>query len=150
MLQSRHNNEGDTPMTRAVGLWIDHRNAVVVAVTNQGETTSHVVSGVASHHSRAAGHPSHPDAADDRQLSRFTGHLATYYDEVIASIGLADAVLLFGPGEAKGELKDRLERDHHGTCPITIETADKMTDRQVAAKVTRHFSHAWPPVAQGN
>ncbi|MGA2222511.1 MAG: hypothetical protein ABSH21_12200 [Verrucomicrobiia bacterium] len=51
----------------------------------------------------------------------------------------ADSILLFGPGEAKGELKKRLERDNLGGRIVAIQTVDKMTDRQVAAKVHEYF-----------
>ena len=37
-----------------------------------------------------------------------TAHLNTYYDKVIAYIRDAESILLFGPGEAKGELEKRL------------------------------------------
>ncbi len=43
--------------------------------------------------------------ADDRLERKLTGHLNQYYAKVIASIGNADAILVFGPGEAKSELK---------------------------------------------
>jgi len=44
-----------------------------------------------------------------------------------------------GPGEAKGELKKRLVRNQlHGRI-VGIETIDRMTDRQIAAKVRRYF-----------
>ena len=42
----------------------------------------------------------------DNQLGN---HLNDYYDEVIAVIRDADAIQIFGPGEAKGELEKRLE-----------------------------------------
>ena len=51
----------------------------------------------------------------------------------------AEAILLFGPGEAKGELKKRIERDKLGGRIVGVETVDKMTDRQIAAKVRQHF-----------
>ena len=38
-----------------------------------------------------------------------------------------------------GELKKRLERNNLGGRIIGIETIDKMTDRQIAAKVRQHF-----------
>ena len=57
----------------------------------------------------------------------------------IASIRDAQSILLFGPGEAKGELKKRLERIGLGERIVGVETVDKMTDRQIAAKVRRHF-----------
>jgi hypothetical protein len=42
---------------------------------------------------------------------------------------------LFRPGEAKGEIKKRLESKELGGRIIGVETVDKMTDRQIAAKV---------------
>ena len=35
-------------------------------------------------------------------------------------------ILIFGPGEAKGELKKRLEEDKLGGHIVSIETVDKM------------------------
>jgi hypothetical protein len=48
-------------------------------------------------------------------------------------------MLIFGPGEAKGELKKRLESNNLGGRIVGIETVDKMTDRQIAAKVRQYF-----------
>jgi hypothetical protein len=70
-----------------------------------------------------------------------TGHLNSYYDEVISCIRDAESILIFGPGEAKGELKKRLEKDNLGGCIVGIETSDKMTDPQIVAKVRAHFLH---------
>jgi len=77
--------------------------------------------------------------ADDSREREFTGHLQDYYDEVIAAIGDAASILIFGPGEAKGEPRKRLERNELGGRIVTVETVDKMTDRQIAAKVREHF-----------
>ncbi len=38
----------------------------------------------------------------------FTGHLNIYYDEVISCIRDAESILIFGPGEAKGQVKNVL------------------------------------------
>jgi hypothetical protein len=62
-----------------------------------------------------------------------------YYDAVIACIRDAEASLIFGPGEAKGELKKRLVENILGGRIIGVETVDKMTDRQIASKVRPHF-----------
>jgi hypothetical protein len=47
--------------------------------------------------------------------------------------------LLLGPGEAKGELTKRLERHHFSGRIVGSETADKMTHRQIVAKVRQYF-----------
>jgi len=73
--------------------------------------------------------------ADDTHEREFTGHLNQYYAEVIAAIRDAESILIFGPGEARGELKKRLDHAKLGGHIIAMETVDKMTDRQVAAKV---------------
>ncbi|MGB2630260.1 MAG: hypothetical protein WBD17_03385, partial [Candidatus Omnitrophota bacterium] len=68
-----------------------------------------------------------------------TGHLNIYYDAVISCIRDAEAILIFGPGEAKGELKKRIVKNKLCNRIVGIETIDKMTDRQIAAKVRRYF-----------
>ncbi|MBN2439060.1 MAG: hypothetical protein JXL20_10740 [Deltaproteobacteria bacterium] len=77
--------------------------------------------------------------ADDSRQRKFTGHLNIYYDAVIACIRDAESILIFGPGEAKGELQKRLKRYKLAGRIVAIETIDKMTDRQIAAKVRRYF-----------
>jgi CO dehydrogenase/acetyl-CoA synthase epsilon subunit len=59
---------------------------------------------------------------------------------VIASIRGAESILILGPGEAKEELKKRLKKHQLGSRVVGVETADKMTDRQIEAKV-RSFFH---------
>lgn len=52
----------------------------------------------------------------------------------------AESILIFGPGEAKDELKKRLEGNNLGGRIVGIETVDKMTDGQIAAKIRQHFA----------
>jgi hypothetical protein len=132
-------------MRTKVGLWIDHKKAIIVAVTNQGEEIGMIISKVEKQLRRSGDsplkgpyEPEQVPAQDSRQRT-LTGHLNIYYDAVIACIRDAEAILIFGPGEAKGELKRRLERDNLGGRIVGIETVDKMTDRQIAAKVRRQF-----------
>jgi hypothetical protein len=51
-------------------------------------------------------------------------------------------VLLLGPGEAKGELHKRVVKSKLNARVDAVETADKMTDPQIAAKVRAHFGLA--------
>lgn len=132
-------------MKTKVGLWIDHRKAVVVALAEQGEESKTIESNVEKQPGRTNGQRSTHSfeaqkmLADDSHQRKYTGQLNIYYDEVIAAIRDAEAILLLGPGEAKGELKKRLEKDHLGDRIVAVETADEMTDRQVAAKVREYF-----------
>ena len=132
-------------MRTKVGLWIDHRKAIVVTVTDKGEEIALTISGVGKQLRRSGDSPlkgpyeSYQVPADDSRQRTFTGHLNLYYDAVIACIGDAESILIFGPGEAKAELKERLEKRNLGERIVGIETVDKMTDRQIAAKVRRYF-----------
>ena len=125
-------------MKKAVGLWIDHRKTVIVSVTDKGEETSLIKSGMEKH-VRYSG-ATQEDSAEDQRDTRFTGHLNEYYDHVISCIRDAESILILGPGEAKGELETRLAREALTARIVCIETADKMTDRQIAARVRQQFS----------
>jgi hypothetical protein len=132
-------------MKRKVGLWIDHRKAVIVFLTGEEEEIKLVKSNVEKQIRRAAaslsGGPfaSQVVPSDDRQQRKFTAHLNTYYNEVISCIRDAELILIFGPGEAKGELKKRLEREKLSGRIVGVETIDEMTDHQIAAKVRQYF-----------
>ena len=132
-------------MGTKVGLWIDHRKAMIVAVTDKGEEARLVISKAEKQLRRSGDSPLKGSyetlqvPADDSRQKTFTGHLNIYYDAVIAAMRDAESILIFGPGEAKGELRKRLERNNLGGRIVAIETVDKMTDRQIAAKVRQHF-----------
>ena len=136
----------EASMKTRVGLWIDHRKALIVTVTEKGEELGMIISKVEKQLRRSGDSPLHGSyeprqvPADDSRQRALTGHLNLYYDSVIASIGDAESILIFGPGEAKGELRKRLERKNLGGRIAGVETVDKMTNRQIAAKVRERFA----------
>lgn len=66
---------------------------------------------------------------------------AEYYDKLGETIRNYDAVLLFGPTDAKVELLNKLRADHlFADITIDIEQADKMTENQEHAFVKAHFA----------
>jgi stalled ribosome rescue protein Dom34 len=122
-------------MKTTVGLWIDHKKAVIAFVAGN-ETEIKLISSNIEKHSRQSG-VSLP--ADDVRQRELTGHLNSYYDRVVSCIRDTDSILILGPGEAKTELKKRLEKENLGGRIVGIETADKMTDPQIVAQVRDHF-----------
>ena len=123
-------------MKTVTGLWIDHRKAVIVIVTDEGEETKQVTSGMEKH-VRFSGGGSGDGNTEDVRDRQFGSHLNSYYDKVIEYLQGAETIKIFGPGEAKVELKTRLEHEGLKGRIITMETMDKMTDRQIAAKVRK-------------
>ena len=126
-------------MKRQAGLWIDHKETFVVFIGDDGEETRRIKSGVEKRGRVSDRSRSEEGLADDQRDRQFTAHLNTYYDKVISYIRDAESILLFGPGEAKGELEKRLAHKKLGGRIVGVETVDKMTARQVAAKVRQHF-----------
>ena len=133
-------------MKTNLGLWIDHRKAVIVTVSGKGEETNVIESKAEKQAGRFDGvrstapYESQKVQADGRQDIKFIDQLNIYYDEVISILRDADSILLFGPGEAKGELKKRLEDAHLDSLIQAVETVDQMTDRQIAAKVREYYN----------
>ena len=133
-------------MRTKVGLWIDHEKAIVVAVTEKGEETKLIISMAEKQLRRSGDSPlkgsyeSQQVPSDDRRQRTYTQHLNIYYDAVMGCIRNAESILIFGPGKAKDELKKRLEKNNLGGRVVGIETVDKMTARQIAAKVRKYFA----------
>jgi len=128
-------------MKRKVGLWIDHFKTVMVTVLDEKEETREIRSNVEKHLKLPAKEPnlSTMSNAEDVVDRRFENHLSQYYDGVASLLWNADSIWIIGPGEAKTELKRRLERGQLGVRITGVETAGKMTDRQIEAKVRIHY-----------
>jgi len=131
-------------MNTRVGVWIDHKKAMIVPA---GETTATVLASDVEAHTRftggggyPGGHSSLRGGGERRGEERHRNALDHYFDEVIARLGHPKEILIFGPGEAKQQLADRLERSKARPAPaITMDAADKMTEAQVVARVSAHF-----------
>jgi hypothetical protein len=124
-------------MKKEVGLWIDHRRAAIVTVTNEEIKMRYIISDVDTHFQFAGGTPQFTD--DDIVDRRLANSLKKYYDKVISDIKDAHSIFIFGPGEAKIELKKRMKSKSFIGKIIQVETEDKMTDNQIAAKVKHYF-----------
>ncbi len=128
-------------MKGPVGVWIDHRKAMIVALSEKGEKTETIPSNVERQQRRAGDSPLRGSyepievPADDKRQRALTGHLNVYYETVITRIRDAESILILGPGEAKNELKARLEKDRLAGRIIGLETADKMTAREISLRV---------------
>ncbi len=122
-------------MKKTVGLWIDHKKAVIVFVAGKDAEIKLISSDFEKHH-RQSGVATPADDVRQRELAR---DLNNYYDEVVSCIRDAESILIIGPGEAKRELKKHLEKDNLGGRIVGIETSDRMTDPQLVALVRNHF-----------
>ena len=134
-------------MPTKAGIWIDHKQAIVVQITDAGQETQKIQSGIESS-ARSAGvrsktkHTPNDFVAEDRQERKLTADRKKFFEEVFAGLHGATAVLILGPGEAKGEFDKHIKSKKLRGLTVELETTDKMTDRQLAAKVSEHFTNA--------
>lgn len=136
-------------MSHKVGIWIDHKKAVIVFASGDRVTTKTLASEVGPH-ARYSDRSAYPSSDGPRNgggekayEERYDQLLDRYYDEVVRLLARPEALLIFGPGEAKLQLKDRVCRSR-GLCDriVGIETTDALTTPQIVAKVKEHFGIA--------
>ena len=130
-----------------LGVWLDHAQAYLIWMDEQGqaevqhvqaeplgggEKANQVVPGGIGVYGAVAPHAT---LADKRQQQA-----RRLYDRVIRAMLSADKVYVFGPGLARKELKKRLEqhKDFAGQL-VAIQSADKMSEAQMAAQVRTFF-----------
>lgn len=132
-------------MKTKIGLWVDHREAIIVTITNKNEEIKRITSEVEKQTRRLGDSPlkgsyNHLQVpSDEKKLRAFTEHLKNYYNEIITCIRDAESIFIFGTGESKHELKKHLENNKLGGRIVGFETVDKMTEHQIAQKVRQYF-----------
>lgn len=133
-------------MEKVLGIWIDHREAIIVSIDREGQSIQLTKSGVEPHPRLHGGSRSSNarGAVDTSSESRFDERhkyqLHDYYQQIIDMMNDADSILIFGPGEAKTELQKEIQKvSGLSSRIIGIETTDKMTSKQVAAKVRNFY-----------
>ena len=133
-------------MATKAGVWIDHKQAIVVLLTDAGQEIKKIAFDIGQPVQTKGQSPpknkfTRNDYVPEDRLERKTASdRQDYYDDVIAGIQGADALLILGPGEAKGELGKRIAAKKVRGVAVAFETADKMTDRQLVAKVQQSFA----------
>ena len=125
-------------MNKKVGLWLDQNKAVIVSITNTGEERKRITSNM-EHYDRFSSSVPGDGSPEDVRDRRFWHHLGEYYDKVIAYIGDAKLIQIFGPGEAKYELKKRLEHIDLGQYIVSLDDVGKLTDFQIISRVRERF-----------
>lgn len=132
-------------MTREVGLWLDYHKAVIVSVEKKNVTTREITSNMERQVRSLRGtRPktssiSQTSPAEHLQDQQHVNDFDRYYDGIISLICDAESIWIFGPGEAKIELENRLRITGLGARVVGIETIEKITDGQLAAKVQHRF-----------
>lgn len=132
-------------MDKKVGIWVDHRKAVIVTITDRAAATQEISSNMEKYEGFSSSKARNIDdsqgsSAEDMRDRKFGNHLNKYYNGIVSVIRDADSIWIFGPGEAKAELENQLKKDGLGARIVGIYPADKMTTPQIIAKVQAHYN----------
>lgn len=133
--------------SKYAGIWIDHKEAILVFMEEAGIPRVERVKSYAEGRFRPSGgwkaggtavaqSVSDEHTAEERRRRQFHN----YYQMVMEEVGKADQVFIFGPGEAKSELVKEMEAVKGRHVRIAaVETSDKLTENQIVAKVKSFF-----------
>ena len=134
-------------MNTNIGIWLDHEKAAIITIDNgvtivshikaESENNVHSLQGA----SASATHFGHQEVTMERKIERHHKELLHhYYQNIIHEIKDGKKIFIFGPGKAKKELEKEMKKTNSLSSKIVaIESADKMTDHQIAAKVRNVF-----------
>ena len=127
-------------MTNKAGVWIDHKQAVLVLVNDAGTKIKKIKSDIQKP-ARAAGraksatpYTKNDFLAEDRREHKIEDHRKKYFDEVMACLRGEDTLLVLGPGEAKYEFCKRIQSRKLRIGIVELETTDKMTDHRACGE----------------
>jgi stalled ribosome rescue protein Dom34 len=129
-------------MHRNAGLWIDHKDAFIVFTDDphkQIDETEAKPAGIARHIRFVERSSAESSSAEDHRDRQHANHLTHFYDEVISYLQEAQSILIFGPGEAKGELKKRMQKKALADRIVGVQAADRMTEHQIVAHARKYY-----------
>jgi len=132
---------------KKVGIWIDHKEAILVSIEDDQTTVEHIESGAESHFRPSGGWKtagtsvaqvvSREQKADERRKHQYHN----FYKIVIQKIGDAGNIFIFGPGEAKLELAKEIKKIKGRREKISaVETSDRLSEKQIVVKVRSFYT----------
>ena len=133
-------------MEKLFGLWVDHEKAIIVSLIDGSHKVTHVESDIEGRFRLKGGSRSNTPygiqsaTSESKRDFRYSKHLNIYFQHIIDLLKDAKHIFIFGPGEAKIELKKEIEKNNVLLGKISdIETTDKLTEPQIVAKVKKYF-----------
>jgi hypothetical protein len=136
-------------MEKQVGIWIDSKKAIIVSLDGQKEEKiTEIDSEVENrvHHNKEGNKGtffgSHHGDNETKFDNRKKEELNYYLKSVINQINKPDYLYLFGPGETKTKLEQKIHDDKslEKINLKAIETSDNMTLNEIVAKVKDFYN----------
>ena len=145
----------ESSMKTYIGIWMDRRKAIVVTL-HQPENVeepalqtkiAEISSGVEKRVRTAGGSRTaktpwgpHQAVSESKTEARHQSQLKHYYTNLVTLLAKAHRILIMGPGEAKNGLMKLIAENPSLAAHVAgVETSDKMTPRQIAARASAYF-----------
>ena len=133
-------------MKKYTGIWIDHKEAVLVSIEGDQTVVQHVESGAESNLKPAGGWKAggtvvaqavfNEHTAEERRKHQYHA----FFVKVIELLGDSSKIVLIGPGEAKIEFAKELDKvTGLHTKVAGVEACERLTENQLIAKVKTLF-----------
>lgn len=138
-------------MNKKIGIWINLSRAVIVTIKDEAVSNLQVRSNIEKYIQFSGGSKKNPLYGSNRLSGEGKNNpnlakcIQTYFDAVASLVRHANPIWIFGPGNAKNELKMRLLLDGLNAEVVGNELEYKMTDRQIVAQVLHHY-HAYADI----
>ncbi len=122
--------------TKNLGIWMDHSSAHLIAYTTDPIETT-VVTSKFTHQAKEQSLSRSENVMHNKEQQQ----QSAYYKQLGEVIRNYEAVILFGPTDAKVELFNLLKADHlFAKINIEVQQTDRMTENQEHAFVKAYFS----------
>ena len=134
-------------MKRQTGIWIDSSKAIIVSLNGKKESITEIDSTIENKSypnregNKGTFSGSHHSASETQLNNRKKEQTNYFMDSIIDYIKRSDELYVFGPANAKTELKKRIQTEKI-IAPDKlkgVDTSDKLTINQIVAKVRNFY-----------
>lgn len=129
-----------------MGIWLDHKKAVLVFLDGEKCKVEHVESDAENHYHHSGGWKSagsnmaqsvvKESTAEERRHHQYHA----FYKKIIGMCDNVGEMYIFGPSEAKLEFKKELDKIKVSHISVhDVEASDKLSEYAIVNKVKEHF-----------
>lgn len=135
-------------MKRQTGIWIDSSKAIIVSLNGKEESITEIDSTIENKSypnregNKGTFSGSHHSASETQLNNRKKEQTNYFMDSIIDYIKRSDELYVFGPANAKTELKKRIQTEKI-IAPDKlkgVDTSNKLTINQIVAKVRDFYA----------
>jgi len=136
-------------MEKNVGIWLDNEKAYIITLIDGNEKVEKIESNVETRvriegetksYSRLGGMLINPQK---KKTKRKNNQLKDYFRSIIGKTKDAHSIYIFGPADAKTNLKKIVEQEKNLNKKLKrVDPSDKLTENQMIAKVKEVFKVA--------